>query len=286
MTALVLKRLRRSARPAALLLVAVWSLFPVYWALKTSFSTNLAAQSSPVQWFPLHPTVANYEAVFGRGPESQLAAGGITRALLNTVIETGSATILIVLISVMGAYSFARLRFRMRGPLLLVVIATLMLPAYATLIPIYRLMADLQLINTYFGIVLVFVSGFLPLAMWIMYNVFNVIPRSMEEAAVIDGASTLQTFVRVVLPVVLPGIAATAIVSFLFAWGGFLFPLVLSSGAASEPLTVVLSALNNRGNIPYTIINAAAIVTISIPVMIVIFLNRWIVTGITAGSSR
>jgi len=107
----------------------------------------------------------------------------------------------------------------------------------------------------------------------------------MEEAARIDGASTLQAFVRVVLPTAKPGIAATAIVTFLFGWGQFIFPLVLSSSTATEPLTVLLAAIDSR-NVPYTIINAAAMVAIAVPAVIVFLLNRWIVTGITAGSVK
>ena len=160
-----------------------------------------------------------------------------------------------------------------------------MLPVYATLIPLYRIMADLGLVDTYTGIILVYTSGFVPLAMWIMYNVFMALPRAMEEAAFIDGASTMQTFRKIVLPTARPGIAATAIVTFLFGWSQFIFPLVLSSSSSTQPLTVLLAAIDSR-NVPYTIINAAAIIAVAIPAVIVFLLNRWIVTGITAGSVK
>lgn len=276
---------RSPARVVALGVVVFWSLFPVYWALKTSLSTNAAAQQTPVQLFVTHPTFVSYQALFGAGPESSDAAGGIARSLINIVVETTGATVLTLVIAVLAAYAFARLRFRLKNVVFYSVIATLTLPVYATLIPLYRIMSDLGLVDTYVGIILVYTSGFVPLAMWIMYNVFLSLPASMEEAARIDGATTLQTFRRVVLPTARPGIAATAIVTFLFGWGQFIFPLVLSSSNSTQPLTVLLAAIDSR-NVPYTIINAAAIVAVAIPAVIVFFLNRWIVTGITAGSVK
>lgn len=274
-----------SGRWIGIAVLVVWSLFPVYWALNTSLMTNAQAQSSPVHWFPPHPSLTNYEAIFGFGPNSADAAGGIGRSLLNASIESLGATILTLVIAVLGAYAFSRMQFRLKRVLFYAVLATLTLPVYATLIPIYRIMSNLGLVNTYIGIILVYTSGFLPLAMWIMFNIFETLPASIEEAATVDGATTMQTFRRIVLPIVKPGLAATAIITFLFGWGQFIFPLVLASGA-TQPLTVTLSTLAGRHVVPYTMINAAAIVAIAVPAVIVFFLNRWIVQGIVAGSVK
>jgi multiple sugar transport system permease protein len=281
----VKRPLHSPGRVIALVVVVFWSLFPIYWALKSALSTNAAAQQTPVQYFPSHPTGVAFQAIFGSGPEAADAAGGIGRSLVNIVVETTGATLLTLVVAVLAAYAFARLRFRLKGPIFYAVIATLTLPVYATLIPLYRIMSDLHLVNTYLGIILVYTSGFLPLALWIMYNVFLSLPASIEEAARIDGATTMQAFWKVVVPTARPGIVATAIITFLFGWGQFIFPLVLSSSSSTEPLTVLLSAIDSR-NVPYSIINAAAIVAIAIPAVIVFFLNRWIVTGITAGSIK
>jgi multiple sugar transport system permease protein len=264
----------------------LWSLFPVYWALNTSLQTNAQAQGSPPTWFPTHFVFSNYEAVFGLGPSSASTAGGVGRALLNSSIESLGATILTLVVAVVGAYAFARLRFRLRGFLFYVVLATLTLPVYATLIPIYQILTSTHLVNTYIGIIFVYTSGFLPLAMWIMYNMFQALPASIEEAAAIDGATSLQIFRRIVLPIVRPGMAAAAIITFLFGWGQFIFPLVLSSTNSTQPLTVALSALAGRHVVPYTMINAGAIVAIGVPALIVFFLNRFIVSGIVAGSVK
>ena len=280
------RRIAAWARRAAIGLVIVWSLFPVYWALNTSLMTNSEAQSTSTHFLVTRPIFSNYQAIFGTGPQSAEAAGGIGRSLVNIVVESTGATLLTLVIAILGAYAFARLRFRLKNVLFYTVLGTLTLPVYATLIPLYKIMSEVGLVNTYLGIILVYASGFMPLAMWIMYNVFLALPPSIEEAAVIDGATMLQTFYRVALPIAKPGIAAPAIITFLLGWGQFIFPLVLSSTNSTQPLTVVLAALEGRHVVPYTIINAAAVVAIAIPAVLVFLLNRWIVEGIIAGSVK
>ncbi len=279
-------RLRGWGRGLAIAVLIVWSLFPVYWALNTSLMTNSDAQSAPVHFFPTHPTLANYQAVFGSGPQSADATGGIGRSVLNIAIEALGATLLTLVIATLAGYAFARLRFRLKTVAFYTVLLTLTLPIYATLIPLYHIMSQIGLVNTYLGIILVYTSGFIPLAMWIMYNVFLSLPPSIEEAALVDGASTFQTFWKIALPIASPGIAATAIITFLLGWSQFIFPLVLSSSNSTEPLTVALASLQGRHVVPYTMINAAAIVAIGIPALLVFLLNRWIVQGIIAGSVK
>jgi multiple sugar transport system permease protein len=273
-------------RVVGIVMLVVWSLFPIYWALNTSLQTNSEAQSTPAHFFPPHLDFGNYGAILGIGRSSASAGADITRAIVNVAVESLGATLLTLVIAVVGAYAFARLRFRLQGLLFYLVLATLALPVYATLIPLYRILSDLHLVNTYVGIILVYTSGFLPLAMWIMYNIFLALPPSIEEAARVDGATTLQVFRRIVLPLVRPGMAATAIITFLFGWGQFIFPLVLGSTNATEPLTVVLSSLEGRHVVPFTMINAAAIVAIALPALIVFVLNRYIVDGLIAGSVK
>jgi multiple sugar transport system permease protein len=147
-------------------------------------------------------------------------------------------------------------------------------------------MSNLGLVNTYTGIVLAYVSGFLPLAMWILYSYFLTIPVALEEAAMIDGASRLATLWHILLPLSLPGITTAAIITFLAAWGQFLFPLVLSSDNSTAPLTVFITSVQSEHIIPYTLLNSIGVMGIVVPALIVIFLNRYIVQGILAGSVK
>ncbi len=204
----------------------MWSAFPIYWALNTSFTTLNGAQSVPAHFVPSPFTAHNYRTLLN--PSAGGVGNQFWRSFLNSTIESGLATVLTVVIALFAAYAFARLEFRGKRIILVVVLATLLLPVYATLIPLYRIMSNVHLVNTYLGIILVYTSGFLPLAIWIMYNYFASVPRELEEAAFVDGATPVVALWRVMIPVSLPGIAATAIIVFLMGWAQFIFPLVLS----------------------------------------------------------
>ena len=278
-----------SARPARLagrvvtiVVILLWSLFPIYWALNTSLTTLSAAESAPSRYFPSPLVGSSYRTVFGgSGSSNELG-----RSLLNSVIESGAAMVVTVVIAVFAAYAFARLQFRFKRTIFVSVLATLLLPAYATLIPLYRIMASLSLVNTYLGVILVYVSGFLPLAIWILYNYFNSIPRELEEAAFVDGATPLRALLRVVIPVAAPGIAAAAIISFLLGWAQFLFPLVLTTNLSTQPVTVIVAALNQQRVVPFTLLMACGVLAAAVPGVLALILNRYIVSGITAGSMK
>jgi multiple sugar transport system permease protein len=178
------------------------------------------------------------------------------------------------------------MKFRGRSILFYSVLATMAFPAYTTLIPLYRIMTTFGLVNTYTGIILVYVSGFLPLATWILYNYMSSLPIAIEEAGQVDGANRMQVLWHLVLPLARPGIISTAIITFLFAWGQFLFPLVLSSDLSTQPLTVVIASLEGRHVVPYTLLSAAGVLAIAVPALIAVTLNRYIVSGLLTGSVK
>ncbi|MBO0773900.1 MAG: carbohydrate ABC transporter permease [Actinobacteria bacterium] len=261
--------------------VLIWSLVPIYWSLKTSLETESAANAQ--NYLPLHPTLGNYAALLTRSGD---LPAQIRRAGLNIVIECSCATIVTVVLATLAAYAFARMKFRGRQLLFYAVLATMAFPAYTTLIPLYRIMSDFSLVNTYTGIVLVYVSGFLPLATWVLHNYFANMPIGLEEAALIDGASRLRVLRYIVLPLAMPGIVSTALITFLFAWAQFLFPLVLSTDSSTQPLTVVIAALQGRHVVPSTLLNAAGVLAIAVPALLALGFNRYIVNGLLAGSGK
>lgn len=271
-------------------LLLIWSLGPIYWGVNTSLQTDAEAQSVPAHFWPAHPTFANYQTLLGlTGPTdnnyTSLASEWL-QSTVNTFIECTIATVLTVAIASIGAYAFARLHFRGRSIAFALILVTMSLPAYATLIPIYQLYSLAGLVNTYTGIVGVYVAGFLPLAIWVLYNYFNSFPPSIEEAARCDGASPAAILWHVTLPLARPGVIAVAIITFLFAWSQFLFPLVLGSDISTQPLTVAIGALQGKHVVPFTLLNAAGILALLVPAGIVLLLNRYIVSGILAGSGR
>jgi multiple sugar transport system permease protein len=178
------------------------------------------------------------------------------------------------------------MKFRGRNVLFYAVLATMAFPAYATLIPLYQMMSGLGLVNTYTWIVLVYISGFLPLATWILYNYMSSLPVALEEAGQVDGASRMRVLWHVVLPLARPGIVSVAIITFLSAWAQFLFPLVLSSDLSTQPLTVVIAALQGRHTVPYSLMSAAGVIAVAVPAVIAVLLNRYIVSGLLTGSVK
>lgn len=270
-------------RLIGVILITAWSLIPIYWALNLSLQTGTQVVAKPSNYLPPTPTFENYiSLLMGSGD----MADSIRQSFLNIVIECTSATIITVILATLAAYAFARMKFRGSKVLFYAVLATMAFPAYTTLIPIYRILSTFQLVNTYTGIVLVYVSGFLPLATWILYNYMSSLPLAIEEAGTMDGASRMQILRHIVVPLAIPGIISTAIITFLFAWGQFLFPLVLSSDLSTQPLTVVITALQGRHVVPFSLLSAAGVIAIAVPALIALILNRYIVSGLLAGSVK
>jgi len=270
-------------RRIGIIFILAWSLVPLYWALNTSLQTDAQASSKPAHYLPPTPTLHNYRTLLqgvGDIPDA------MRRSTVNIFIECGAATIVTVVLSTMAAYAFARMKFRGRGILFYAVLATMAFPAYTTLIPLYKILSNFGLVNTYTGIVLVYVSGFLPLATWILHSYMSSLPLAIEEAGRVDGASRIQVLTHIVLPLAVPGIISTAIITFLFAWAQFLFPLVLSSDLSTQPLTVAIAALQGRHLVPFSLLSAAGIYAVAVPAVIVVMLNRYIVNGLLSGSVK
>jgi multiple sugar transport system permease protein len=270
-------------RRVGVVLILLWSLVPLYWALNTSLQTDAQIGAKPAHYVPPSPTLHNYATLLGGAGE---IPDTIRRSAVNIVVECAAATIVTVLLATLAAYAFARMTFRGRNVLFYAVLATMAFPAYTTLIPLYRIMSLFGLVNTYTGIVLVYVSGFLPLATWILYTYMSSLPASIEEAGQVDGASRMRILWHIVLPLARPGIISTAIITFLFAWAQFLFPLVLSSDLSTRPLTVAIASLQGRHLVPFSLLSAAGVLALIVPAVIAFTLNRYIVSGLIRGSVK
>jgi multiple sugar transport system permease protein len=275
----------------ASIVLLVWSLGPIYWSVVTSLTSPTDLVSSTPHFWPPHMTLEHYARLFGstsmsQGNEVQSVWPQFSAALINSLITSIVATVLTVGIAAFSAYAFVRLRFPGRDLIFILVVATLAIPAYTVMIPLYRLMISLKLVDTYLGVSLIYVSAFLPLALWLMRSVYQAMPLSLEEAAWLDGAGKIYTLVRIVMPLAAPGLIAAAIITFLNAWGQFLVPLVFSPTLSTKPLTVLIPEFVGRNYVDYGLINAAGIVAIIPPVLVVLFLNRFLVSGLMAGATK
>ena len=269
-------------------LLLLWSLGPIYWTLASAITPSADFAARPIHFFPQNFTLNHFERLLGINVDR---IGGVEVwkqfrvALLNSIVTALASTVACVAMSAFGGYAFTRLRFPGRHWMFIAVVATLAIPGYAVLIPLYRLMIGLHMVDTVTGITLIYVSAFLPLSLWLMRNVFEALPLSLEEAAQLDGASRLGIFFRIVLPLVGPGLTAAAILTFLGAWGQYVVPLIFSP-TATKPLTVLIPEFATKNFIDYGLITASGSIAIVIPALVVVFLNRYLVSGLLAGSVK
>jgi multiple sugar transport system permease protein len=253
-----------------LLAGALVTLAPFGLSLLTSFtSTQQFATGTPLS-LPDPPTLANYAALGG---------AGFGRALAVTALMTAMITLGQLTFSVLAAYAFARLEFAGRDALFWVYVATLMVPATVTVVPLYLMMAELGLRNTFWALVLPFLFGS-PYAIFLLREYFRAIPADLVNAARLDGANTFDVIVHVILPASKPILMTLTLITVVSQWNSFMWPLVITSGGTWRVLTVATAGLQSQYNAQWTLVMAAT--TVAIAPLIVLFLafQRHIVRSI------
>jgi multiple sugar transport system permease protein len=260
---------------AAVFVVGLW-LFPVYWILLTSFKP-IREINSAIPVFIFTPTTENYSDLF--------AKFDFARVLMNSIVVTFVTCALVVVLGIMAAYSLARMKVPGEKHIALWILSLRFMPPIAVAIPFYIKWQDFHLLDTYPGLIIVYVAFGLPFAIWLLRGFLADVPVELEEAALLDGLSRLQIIWRIVVPVILPGIASTAIFTFVFTWNEYLMALMLTSfNAVTVPVTIAKFVM------PYTILwgdLSAAVLIQVVPMLIVVFLlQRHIVRGMSLGAVK
>jgi ABC-type glycerol-3-phosphate transport system permease component len=257
----------------------VVSLFPFYWIVITALKTQPEISAGITGLFPAHLTWHSFSMI--------LSQGVFARSLLNSVIVALSTTILTVIIASLAGYGLARTTIRGKQLIMGFLLVAGFFPVIAMVGPIFITYRSLGLLDNLAGLVIVYFIYTLPLATWFLTGFFGQIPRELEEAAIVDGATRLQAFRRVIVPVAVPGIFTVAILGFIFCWNDFLLALmfITSPNKYTAPLAIM-----NLGQSQYqTFYNLidAMVVIITLPIaLIVLIAQRRIISGLTAGSFR
>ena len=260
----------------AVVLIVVVAVFPFYYAIITSFKTGTSLFQ--VNYWPTEFNWGNYRSV--------LTQGEFPRNILNSVFVATVTVALALLLGVTASYALARVRFRGRTLLLLTILAVSMFPQISIVSPLYLLLRGLGLLNTYPGLVLPYMTFAMPLTIWLLVGYFRQLPAGLEEAAFMDGAGRLRTLWEVVLPLSAPGLATTAILTFLYSWNEFLFALSFAMGPERYTVPVAIALFRGQYQVPWGEILAAAVVA-SVPVALVVFAaQRRIVSGLTSGAVK
>ena len=260
------------------LVTALFFLFPYVTMFSTALKPKGDITDIPPTYLPEEYIWSNFVKVF-----SEIAFGTYIK---NTIIIALATMIIGLIASIPAGYYVARHNFRGRTIFLLVVLITQMFSPTTLLIGIYREMSVLNLINTYTGLILVNAAFNLAFAVWILSSFFRSIPKEIEEAAQIDGCTKFQAFRKVALPLALPGIVTTAIFIFIAAWNEFVVAYTLASQPAKQPFSVGLSLLTGYYEVKWNYLFAGSLIAIIPVVLLFIFIEKYLVSGLTAGSVK
>lgn len=252
--------------------------FPIYWLFTMSVKQNVQITAWPPA-FVFTPTWENFRFVLFESGTPYLAY------IRNSAIVALSVTALTVAVGALASYSLSRFRFRGRGLFMFWVLTARILPPVAIGIPMYLIIRNLGLVDTFVAVVMAHAAFILPMGVWIMTSFFDRIPRDIEQAAKVDGASPLQAFLFVTLPVSSPGIGAAAILAFIFSWNEFFYSLILT-GTNTRTMTVALASFQGSQQLEWGYMSAAAVMTV-FPLFLFVFLTqRLLVSGLTGGALK
>jgi ABC-type glycerol-3-phosphate transport system permease component len=267
--------------------VAVWCvilvalafvLFPFYWMINTSLKPSSEIFRTPPTFYSPNWSFNAYIEMWSARP--------IWRYFINSVIVSSGATILSLLLSSFAAYGFTRFHLRFESGLIIILLFTQMLPGTLLIIPYFQLMANLGLINNYLALILAYTSFALPFSAWMLIGFFRSIPKELDEAGLIDGCSRMQTFWRIVLPLSLPGLIAVSLFTFLLAWNAYVWALVLTTTPDMFVLPVGIANMVGEYQVQWNQLMAASVLAILPVVLLYMFLQRYLVAGITAGAVK
>lgn len=259
-------------------LVVVVCLFPFGWMALSSIKTLRELYTVPPVWWPSMPTLDNYYKV--------LFESNIPRYFLNSVVISVGSTLLALLLAIPAAYGFSRFDFRGRPLLQAFVLVGQLLPTAAIIVPLFITLRVLGLVNTYWGLILVYMIITLPLSVWMLTSYFKSIPYDLDEAATIDGANRLDILIRITLPLSVPGIISVLVYAFVTTWNEFVFALCFATDSSVKTLPIGLAEFSSEFDTDWGSVMAASVV-MTIPIaLLFLSMQKLFVGGLTAGATK
>lgn len=279
-TTVTKRRMRTTTVLAYLILIGVclFNLLPFVFMLFTSLKTDQEAYAIPPTFWPKRATLDAYTQI--------IVWSDFPRYFLNSTIVSLGTALLSTVLGALAGYGFSRFNFRGRGSYMGLILATQMLPGVLLVGPYFKLLSAVGLYNTYLGLILAFTTITLPFSVWMMKGFIDTVPEEMDQAALVDGCTPLGAFVRVILPVIGPGMVATIVFAFLLAWGDLLWALVLTSSDDMAMVTLGLSRLVTQFRVIWPQLMAGSVIA-SVPCMVLyLTLQNYLVKGLTAGAVK
>ena len=272
------KRLRKAGWNLIGLIVLLVMIFPVYWMIATAFKPGQKILSYTPQWFPTNATLSN----FGEAIHREF----FWDAVKNSLIVVGSVVGLAIVIAFLAALALAKFNFYGRRPFIVVILGVLMLPLTALIIPLYILMSRAGQVNTLVGVIAMYLTFVLPFAVWTLRGFVDGVPKELEEAAMVDGTTRFGAFVRILLPLVAPGLVATAIFAFVQAWNEFIIAYVFLHSPEKQTLMVWLASFTTLRGTDWGPLMAGATLCALPVVLFFVLVQRKVAFGLTAGAVK
>ncbi|UNZ52150.1 carbohydrate ABC transporter permease [Agrobacterium tumefaciens] len=266
------------AHRLAILAYIAFALFPLFWLLKVSVTPNDLLYSEGVRMWPSHATLDHYRYV--------IENSAFPTFFKNSVIVAGSTAIAVTILSSLSGYALSRFRFKGKYWIVALMLITQMFPLVMLVAPIFKMLSPLGLTNNLTGLVIVYTAFNVPFATFLMQSFFDGIPKDLEEAAMIDGASRFTAFRQIILPLTLPGIAATLGFVFTAAWSELLFALMLISGNQSATFPVGLLTFVSKFSVDFGQMMAAGVLALIPACLFFLLIQRYLVQGLTAGAVK
>lgn len=265
---------------ACFILFTLVVLIPVYWMMRSSLAPAAVLNDLPLVYFPA-PSLQNFETLIQQVPFVEYVRNSLLFAVATTVVS--------LFVSYLAAYAFARISFPGASVLMWLLVLSTALPEVGTIVPLYRLLKDLKLLDSIIGLTFVLSSTLAPFTVWVLVSFIKQVPYEIEEAAIIDGASLPQIVWHILLPVTLPGLVTMGLINFINAWNNLLYPLAFSVTPASKTLSVaiteVFAGYSPYGK-PWELIMTVG-VTMTVPmILLILFSQRAIVRGLTGGAVK
>jgi multiple sugar transport system permease protein len=260
-----------------LIVIVLLILGPILWLAINSLKTNVDALSIPPKLI-FKPLFTNYPKVIIRNPD-------FLKDLMNSIVTMVASTAVVLFLGMPAAYILARFRFKASVLIAFVILATRMVPRVAIGIPTYLIMMQVGVLDTYFAVIVSFVAYNLPFGIWLLIGFVQMIPRELEEAAIIDGASKMQAFLRMIVPLVLPGLAAVGILVMIVCWREFFLPLIVTSHNA-KTLSVLAGTFMTEFGIDWGQLSAFSIVTFLPVIAIAVYAQKYLISGLTMGAVK
>jgi multiple sugar transport system permease protein len=268
---------RRLVRTAGLLFFGTWTILPIYWIVATAIKPDLLIYREP-SLVPSQITADHFVFVLTRTP--------FLVYIKNSVLVTLVTTSLAMIIGTLAAYAIVRLVFRGRQFFARAAIVTYLVPGSLLFIPMFQVIYSLGLIDNIVGLMVTYLTFTVPFATWMMIGYFRNVPSELEDAALVDGCSRLQSLVRIMVPISLPALAVVALFAFTLSWNEFLYALVFIGSDSQKTLTVGLIGLVRGDTFPWGPMMAAALMGTLPPTLVYVISQRWVVSGLAAGSVK